>query len=73
MVKYACQRHTISPNRYIPKCSCKKNPSLSLDWYLIIVLSGNRYQPRLVIEMTVLFAEFSEIHTGKTLLGSREL
>ena len=44
---YSYQRHSISDNRYIPRCSGKKIfPLLSLGWYLFTMVSHNGYLTR---------------------------
>ena len=42
--QYGCQRHSISVNRYISRCSGKKEFSSTI--YLVRVVSFNRYLPR---------------------------
>ena len=45
--QYGYQRHSISDNRYTPWYSSKKNfPLLFVGWYLLRVVSGNRYLPQ---------------------------
>ena len=63
---YGYQRHSLSDNTYIPRCSGKKIFPLYLGWYLFTVVSHNGYLPRgsngnVFIKCT----EFSEIHLGK--------